>query len=213
MGTLDYQNPREARSQGRRELWSRLFGVTQEEAWETLAREINGRVEQGALGDDRVVAQAGCWQIVLDCTSRASTRLRAPYINRDGFRFRIYRASAFDKLGRGAGLQDVEIGDLPFDERYIIQSNNPAKVKLFLQDARLRQLIAACPHVMFEVKDQADDLFTHRFPQGVDELFFLAAGTITDIDRLRRMFDLFTETLGRLHEIGSAADYPPGVVL
>jgi hypothetical protein len=203
MQTLDYQSSDDARSQRRFNLWSRLFGLTQEEAWTLLAKELNGRLEQGVLGDDRVVAQSGAWRMILDCTSRGSTRLRAPYVSRDGFRFRIWRASAFDKF---EGLPDVEVGDRSFDDHYIVQSNHPATVRKFLKDAKLRWLVNACPHLMFEVRDHSDDLSTGPVSRDMDELHLLAAGLITDVDRLRRMFDLFAESLTRLHEIGSAED-------
>jgi hypothetical protein len=47
----------------------------------------------------------------------------------------------------------------------------------------------------------------------VDELHFLALGTIKDVDRLKRMFDLFAAVLEELHRVGSATEADPEVAL
>ena len=41
-------------------------------------------------------------------------------------------------------------------------------------------------------------------PEGVDELYFQVSGVIKDLDRLKELFTLFTETLDQLCRIGSA---------
>jgi len=110
------------------------------------------------------------------------------------------------------GMQDVEIGEARFDTRYVIQSNDPDKVRSFLRDVRLRELIWAHQHSVFEVKDD-DGLFGKRFPEGVDEMSLMANGLIKDVDQLRLWFELFARALERLSVIGSAADYPPDVHL
>jgi hypothetical protein len=43
----------------------------------------------------------------------------------------------------------------------------------------------------------------------VDELYFQAHGTITDVDRLKELFALFGLVLDRLCEIGSAYETSP----
>jgi hypothetical protein len=220
MANLDYQRPDDARRELRSDFWFKLFGISKSEAWAALAREINARHEQGGWWKgDRVVAEVGNWQITLDTytesngeTSTTYTRMRAPYVNADGFRFRIYRASIFTGLGKLLGMQDLEIGDRAFDEQFVIQSNNPTKVVQFLSNPRLRGLIMAQPRMMFQVRDDEGWFGTH-FPQGVDEIYFRAHGVIKDLDRLRGLFDLFGETLFQLRTVGSAHHSPPGVTL
>ena len=58
------------------------------------------------------------WTVTLDTyvvstgkTSAIYTRMRAPYVNPDGFRFKIYRKSIFTGIGKALGMQDVDIGD------------------------------------------------------------------------------------------------------
>ena len=73
-------------------------------------------------------------------------------------------------------------------------------------------LIQAQPRVMFQVKDD-EGVFRQRFPDGVDELYFVAFGVVRDVDRLHALFNLFAATLQRLCEIGSAYEQHPGVTI
>ena len=74
----------------------------------------------------------GPWTITLDTytesTRRQShvtyTRMRAPYVNPEGFRFTIYRKGFFSDLGKLLGMQDIEVGDPEFDEAFIIKGND-----------------------------------------------------------------------------------------
>jgi hypothetical protein len=65
---------------------------------------------------------------------------------------------------------------------------------------------------MFQVKDD-EGTFRQRFPEHVDELYFVAFGVIRDLDRLHGLFDLFSAALTRLCEIGSAYEQHPGVTI
>jgi hypothetical protein len=60
------------------------------------------------------------------------------------------------------------------------------------------------------VKDD-EGWFGPTFPDGVDELVFVALGVIKDVERLRRLYELFSTTLDALCRMGSAYDTNPGV--
>lgn len=91
-----------------------LFGASREEIWRRLAAEAGGTYVGGSFWKrDRVEASHGGWSVTLDTYFSAGakadyTRLRAPYVNADGFRFTIYRrgllsdiAKSLDRLRRG----------------------------------------------------------------------------------------------------------------
>ncbi len=221
MGTLDYQNEKTARKDLAASWRRRWFGVSRHDVWMALASEVGGRVESGGFwrGEKVVLDVPPCWQITLDTytvsTGKSSvtyTRMRAPFVNLDGFRFRIWRKSIFSNLGKMLGMQDIEIGDPFFDEDFIIQSPDPHRVRRLLGNPRLRALIAAQPAIRFTVLDD-EGWFGATFPAGVDELNFCVIGVIKDLDRLRSLFELFIETLNTLYALGSAHDSPAGVKL
>ena len=138
--------------------------------------------------------------------------MRAPYVNPGGFRFTVYRKGAFSGLAKKLGMQDIEIGDEEFDREFIIKATDEPRVRELLSNRKLRDLIALQPDLQFSVKDD-EGWFGPHFPDGVDELSFVARGVVTDIERLKRMYELFSETLDHLCRIGAAYKQSPDVVV
>jgi hypothetical protein len=66
------------------------------------------------------------------------TRMRAPFVNPSGFRFRVYRKSIFSGLGKFFGMQDIEVNDPPFDHDFIVQGTDESRVRQLLASPKLR---------------------------------------------------------------------------
>jgi hypothetical protein len=197
-----------------------VFGPSKEEIWQQLCSEIGADFVQGGFWrGDKVQARVKEWVITLDTytvsngkTSTTYTRMRAPYVNRDGFRFTIYRKGLFSELGKLLGMQDIEIGDPEFDRDFIIKGDNEAQVLALFANPKIRQLIQAQPSICLQVKDD-EGWFSKSFPEGVDELYFQVIGIIKDVERLKSLYELFAETLDHLCRIGSAYERDPNVAL
>src|SRR5262249_46998675 len=140
------------------------------------------------------------------------TRMRAPYINPEGFRFTIYPKGFFSDLGKLLGMQDIEVGDFDFDEAFIIKGNDEDRVRASFSDPKIRQMIQDQPKIRLEVKD-SEGWFGPKFPEDVDELRFQVVGVIKDVERLKALFDLFATVLDQLCRIGSAHKQEPRVEL
>lgn len=198
-----------------------LFGPSREEVWRQLAAEIGGQYVQGGFWKtDKVQARVRQWTVTLDTFTESVgemhsvyTRLRAPYVNRDGFRFRIYREGFFSGLGRALGMQDIKIGDATFDRDFVLQGNNETQLKRMLADVEVRGLLQRQPCVHFEVTHDKGLFGFGADPEGVDELYFQASGVICDLGQLKDLYALFAATLDRLCVIGSACETPPAVKL
>jgi hypothetical protein len=168
---------------------------------------------------DKVEATHGEWTVTLDTyvvstgkTVVVFTRMRAPYVNPNGFRFTIYRRGVFSDIAKRFGMQDIEIGDEAFDRDFIVKASDESQVRSLLSDVQLRELFIAQPKIELTVKDD-EGWFGAKFPEGVDELHFQVVGVIKDIDRLKGLYDLFAETLDQLCRIGSAYEGSPNVTL
>jgi hypothetical protein len=199
-----------------------LFGPSRDEIWQQFAGAVGGNMTEGGFwGRSKVEAAHGQWIITLDTytvsTGKSSvtyTRMRAPYVNPEGFQFTVYRRGIFSDIGKWLGMQDVEVGDPQFDQDFIIKGNDEAKVRRLFADAKLRELISAQPTIHFCVKDDEDRFWGGRnFPPDVDELYFRVTGVIKDVDRLKLLYDLFSETLDELCRMGAAYEKTPGVTL
>jgi len=197
-----------------------LFGPSTEEIWRQLCAEIGAQyVEGGFWKGNKVRATHGPWTITLDTytvsdgkTSVAYTRMRAPFVDPEGFRFTVYRRGVFSDIGKWLGMQDIEIGDEAFDEDFILKSNEETKLRELLGSTKIRELISQQPDIYFSIKDD-EGAFVSNFPGGVDELYFQVVGVIKDVERLKLLYELFSETLDELCRIGSANESAPGVSL
>lgn len=196
------------------------FGPSKEEVWRQLSSEMGADfVDQGCWKGQKVQAHRGQWTVTLDTftvstgkTHATFTRMRAPYVNPDGFRFTIYRKSIFSGIGKFLGMQDIEIGDPRFDEAFIIKGTDETRLRMLFSSDRVKELLDAQPEVYFQVRND-EGWFGPQFPEGVDELYFQVSGVVKDIDRLKALFDLFAEVLNQLCRIGSAYEDNPQVTL
>lgn len=197
-----------------------MFGPSREEIWRQFCAQTGySYVDGGFWKSDKVEATHGQWTVTLDLyrvsTGKSSvtyTRMRAPYVNPDGFRFTIYRKSIFTGMGKWFGMQDVTVGYEEFDRDFVIKGNDEQKLRRLFSSQKIRELIAAQPEIYFSVVDDDGKIWS-SFPEGVDELHFQVVGVIRDIERLKLLYDLFAETLDELCRMGSAYEQTPPVKL
>jgi hypothetical protein len=197
-----------------------LFGPSRDEIWGQLAREMNAAFEPGGFWGTSVVrAQYRQWIVTLDTytvstgkSSTTYTRIRAPFVNRDGFRFEIYRRNFFTGFLEAFGMEDARVGVPVFDDEFVIQGTDHERLSRLFSNWRIRDLVEAQERIHLVVKDD-EGWFGASFPEGVDELYFAVAGVITDLNRLKWLFMLFAETLDELCRMGSAYEGDPGVRL
>ncbi len=198
----------------------KLFGPSRAEIWRRLCTETGGDyVEGGFWKKDKVQVTHEEWTITLDNyavstgkTTTVFTRLRAPYLNPDHFRFTIYRRGLFSDIAKWLGMQDVKVGHEDFDRDFIIKGTEEGKLRALLDNPRLRELIAAHPKIHLTVKDN-EGRRGANFPAETDELCFHVHGIIKDVERLKLLFELFAETLDQLCRIGSAYEEAPKLKL
>ena len=198
-----------------------IFGPSKNEIWSQIAVDMGEEFIEGGFlkGSPALVYKHGEWQIRLDTytkdsgnSNRTYTRVRAPFINKDELYFKIYREGFFSDIGKFLGMQDIKTGDPFFDEQFIIKSNNRKKLKLFLADPKMKELIQGQPKIHLEIRDD-EGWFGADFPEGVDELYFECVGVIKETKRLKSLFDLFSVSLMRLVQIDSAYEDDPKVYL
>lgn len=195
-----------------------VFGASQKEIWQQLANEIGGEfIDRGFWKSGKVEARYKNWIITLDTyqtadAAAAFTRIRAPFINKDSFRFEIYRNNIIAFFARVFSTESITTGFPEIDKNYRVKSNDEQKLRELLSNPRIRQLLIAQQQIHFSVKDD-EGWFGADFPEGVDELYFEVLGVIKDLDRLKILYELFAETLNQLCLMGSAYEHDPKVEL
>ena len=168
------------------------FGPRKDEVWRQLSEAIGAEfVAGGFWKGSKVQVYVKPWTITLDTHTESTndsnatyTRIRAPYVNPEGFRFTIYRAGIFSELGKLLGMQDIEVGEPEFDQAFIVKANDETKTVNLLADRTIRGLIQDQPRFRLEVRDN-EGWFGPEFPADVDELRFQVVGIIKDVERLK----------------------------
>ena len=197
-----------------------VFGPSKDEIWSQIANEIGGEyIDAGFFKKNVLRFQHNEWELLLDTYTQSSgqssqtyTRLRVPFVNKDGLRFKIYRENFFTSIGKFFGMQDILIGDSFFDDDFIIKGNKEFRIKQLLNDGHLKSLFTKQPKVYVEIKDD-EGWFGQKYPNGVDVLYFQAHGVIKNKEALRNLFELFTALLDRLVHIDSAYEKDPRIKL
>ena len=206
----------------------------QEQAWTQFAGEIGGelitRRERGRRLVGRhlqlaVVGKVGALPAVLDlrleyggeyAPNSLVTRIRAPYVARDTFAFSVKRVRArladgavLQGMARLAGRHKVDPGDLGLDRDFLVTANDTAQVRALLAGPELCGLIQSQPSIDISAARPGWRLFKKRSAQQISILRFEEEGVLTDVQRLKSLFELFEETLNQLCQIGSAAAEEP----
>jgi len=127
----------------------------------TALGELKATYVEGEFWNgDKVQATHGEWTIILDTytvsggrSSVTFTRIRAPYVNPDRFRFTIYRRGLFSDIGKWFGMQDVVVGHPDFDREFIIKGTQEGKLRALFDNPKIRELISAQPQIHLTVKD------------------------------------------------------------
>lgn len=190
-----------------------LFGNHKREIWQQLAEQIDADFFKGKMfKPDRVEAYHGDWLITIDlfqADKMTFTRIRAPYVNRDDFTFKIAKEHAGHKFGKLFGMQDIEVGYPDFDKRFVIKGSDERKLKRMFENPYIRDLLSFESNMQFMLRKEAPLFQKPRFPDNVNEVYYHAATIIKDLDRLHDLYELFAETLDHLCAIGTAyKDYP-----
>lgn len=192
------------------------FGPSKSHIWQQLSRELEGDfIKGGWFKKDKVQVYHKEWTITYDSFARSSgntsvpfTRIRAPYVNRDDFVFKVFRKQFFHGIGKLFGMQDSEVGFPAFDDAFIIQGNDTHKLKMLFDHEDIRDIMHLQPNILMCIKEDKG-WFERDFPKGVNELYFECRGIIKDLDQLYDLYDLFAIILDRLCEIGTAYEDRP----
>ena len=112
-------------------------------------------------------------------------------------------------MAKLTGRHTVEPRDLGFDRGFLITANDTAQVRALLADPRIRGLIQSQPSLDISGAPPGWRLFKRGGSQRLSVLRFEEEGVITDVGRLKSLFELIQETLNQLCQIGSASQEEP----
>src|SRR6476659_9583807 len=109
--------------------------------WRELARQLGASYEPNWFYSWGIVRlQHRQWTIALDIWKGGrnvyTTRVRARFFNRDGFWFTVYPQGVVSTARKWLGMQDITVGHPGFDEQFIVQGNNEARLAALFGNPR-----------------------------------------------------------------------------
>ena len=197
------------------------WGMTLHKTWQQLCSETGAQIVNRGFwhGGERVELTYQCWTIVLDIYTVivqrvpvSYTRIRAPFVSRDGFSFSIRRGGVMSAIGKLFGGRQMESGDAEFDELFTMKSNDEQTMKRLLSSPLIKELFCKQRSIDMKIVDDPG-YFKKYYPENVNELTFSVSNVIKDVERLKSLFQLFCALLTDFTEIGIAVDANPGVTI
>jgi len=190
-----------------------LFGTSRKEAWGAFAEEVNGEViKLGNFKGDGVLVHYKTFEILLDPymittgdTTIMCTRMRTTFINPNAVAFKIYHRSIFSGLGKMLGMQDIEIGDMAFDEAFIIKGNDVNTITRLFNRTQIKRSIMAEPKLALEIKHK-NEWLQKKLKENESILEYQSIGIIKDVPRLVQLCDLFKEILDAFIADGNTSE-------
>jgi hypothetical protein len=138
--------------------------------------------------------------------------MRVPFRSANGFRFSIRRSGLFISFADAFGIKRIYIGKPLFDRDYVIKGNDDQKARALFSNIKIRKLIRSLGDPDLEIKDN-DGWSSKPFPHDVDELFVMICGVVKDAEKLMTIYELCTETMTTLVQMGVAHEGDPKVQL
>lgn len=176
------------------ESFSSFFGSSKREVWRVIADRIGAEFQAGGFffGEDQVFYHFHNRRICLTTrqsyssydgpeSERTYTVMTAHNVVPEGFRCSIARSGFLSGLIQSVfGTQDIEIGDLGFDEDFVIKSNDVERARALLSNQRLRDLISLQPQIRLELNG---------------DIQFKVSEVVRDPVLVLRLFELFIDLL------------------
>src|SRR5687767_14510955 len=126
-----------------------IFGPSHKETWTKLSEETKAQFVNGNIWNShKVVLQEKEWTLTLDTFAAHAgkvtvpfTRLRAPFVSKDNFRFKIKNRNFFSAIPDFFGRKNANTGFPDFDKHFVISTTDEYKLQKFFANKTLRELI------------------------------------------------------------------------
>lgn len=132
---------------------------------------------------------------------------------RESFVFSIRSEKGMDQIGKMMGVQDIQMGDQEFDERFLIQGSDPGKVVHLFAELNLRDLLLSQNTADLRLVHESDHFPAElKVPKGRHAVVYGHNDRPDKFEQLEAIFQILTTVVHRLGLIpaiaGEEADEP-----
>ncbi|MBN2880026.1 MAG: hypothetical protein JXN65_10420 [Clostridia bacterium] len=189
--------------------------MNQKDSWKLLADEMGGNyIATKLLKVPKVELNYKSFRFLIDTytvsTGKSTityTRMRTVFINKEEFRFKIYKEGFFQKIAKALGMPDIEIGDAQVDDKLIIKS--PVEylaVDLFSKPS-IKEMLIGVKNLNLSVEKKFYDNTEMTYKESV--LNQTVTGVVKDIEILKSWYNLFSAIIDGMIELNITEDTEP----
>jgi hypothetical protein len=197
-----------------------MFGPSKDRVWKEFSDAIGGSIHPGGFsdgwwgGESGILARYKGLEIIFDTYQDffnrmpvRYTRIRTRYNSSSPLNF-IVRSKTFSDLLLGLMPHYfAKIGDREFDWSFSCKASNELALLKLLSFPIIRHLLKDISNLELKSRDKDGwGIFNTNFPAGTLELCLRVPGIEKDPAKLNRLYQLFTEVLDRLAEIGARTE-------
>jgi hypothetical protein len=192
-------------------IYKLIFGVDYGSLWRQFAQENHGIYS--STNEDKVEFRYKEFTITFEIYTHFAvvggssyehvyTKGIVEFISLDSFKLLITPHWFIDSIGELFGKKDIQIGDMPFDNKFTVKSNNEGKTLLLLSNNSILKILQDLKTIRLELSDD-EGLFGERPKDGNFMLYYVLDGKIECIEQLNKLYRLFTESLDSLSKLNS----------
>jgi hypothetical protein len=175
-----------------------IAAKSDDEIWKIIAEQLNSKEDnlnyaaQFSIKNHYVTLDIDIHPDSGDENGKPFSSFSAKLPDTTGFRFNIEKQGLKHRIGKLFGMQDVIIGNADFDKKFLIQTNDVAKVKELLSNAEVSAALLKEPVVDFAIRE-------HKIGANREIVLHLdIEGGITEPARLKDIFVPFKIVLDYL---------------
>jgi len=170
-------------------LWQEKKG----EVWHRFAAEMGlyckGRAFPSMWGNYRNRhVEISLMQESTDEAPRRYTEYRVEFENPKGILMSVYRESFFRKVGKAFGMQDIELNDPEFDQKFVVMGNDENAVKTVLEPSIRSKMMKVKNFRMVINRREPNAAYSQQ------------PGLVTDIARLRYVLDTMIDVVEKIEK-------------
>jgi hypothetical protein len=191
----------------------------------TASRPLSAALSGGYSPDmdrrkDRIILRVDDWTVAVDLhqqhdSGRIFTRIHAPYISVEGFRFKVYHGELAEEIANLPGakgapcrsLEDIEVGGQVLGDLLVVKATDPVEIRRLLSNRKISRGLETEPSVLLYAEH------FELYPEDVDVLTLEVPEHAVTLSRLRRIIELFSEVLHAMCHMGAAYEDDPNIIL
>ena len=193
-----------------------MFGPSKDQIWKEFSDTIGGSMHPGGFSEGWWGGESGIrvrykgLEIIFDTYedffSRPRfkyTRVRARYQSSNPLNFTIRDKTFLDLFLGWLPHYSVKTDDRDFNWNFTCDASDESQLRVLLSFPIVRHLLKDISTLELKSRNKYGlGVFSTNFPAGTLELYLRVPGIEKDPVRLNRLYQLFTEVLDRLEELG-----------